>query len=827
MATTISLDSGNNSFFIKDGFLGNASGSTAVNIKGATIDGLAGKDSVDTTKGSYSFPDSNFKLTVDGTGVITLTTSSGAATFRNFEQIKYTNLVVAVGTPGGDALAGTAAADVVLGVAGSDTLDGGAGNDSMYGGAGNDTYIVDSTSDQVIESNSSVHFDTATRTTASVDAGGIDTVQSSVSFTLGSGSFLENLTLTGTAASGTGNELDNLITGNASANLLIGGAGNDTLDGGASVDTLIGGAGNDTYVVDSGDVVQESTVAGGTIDAGGIDTVRSTVDVTLGAFVENLVLEVGAVSGTGNTLANDIRGNAVANTLDGGAGNDTLTGGAGNDTYIVDSGDVVQESTDAGGTVDAGGIDSVQSAVNFTLGAFLENLTLTGTASNGAGNTLDNLITGNASANLLTSGAGNDTLDGGASVDTLIGGAGNDTYVVGSGDVVQESTDAAGTIDAGGIDTVRSAVDVTLGAFVENLVLDVGAVSGTGNTLANDIRGNAVANTLDGGTGNDTLLGGAGDDTYLVNSSKDVVQESTALNGAVDAGGTDTVRATASFTLGSFIENLALDGTVIINGTGNDLGNRLTGNASANKLFGLAGNDVLSGGAGSDSLDGGLGTDTMRGGAGNDIYVVNTRLDVVDETTDGVTDAGGIDAVRSTVSYTLAQFVENLTLSGAANIAGTGNDKANVITGNAGSNTISGAGGADTIRAGAGNDILTGGLQADSFVFNTALDATLNVDTITDWDAGGIQDKILLDKDIFLSLGQVTVTTALDPTMFVKGTAALDDNDHIIYDQATGALYYDPDGIGSAAQVQFATLNTVTGTHPGAGLTATDFFVVI
>lgn len=112
-------------------------------------------------------------------------------------------------------------------------------------------------------------------------------------------------------------------------------------------------------------------------------------------------------------------------------------------------------------------------------------------------------------------------------------------------------------------------------------------------------------------------------------------------------------------------------------------------------------------------------------------------------------------------------------------------------------------------------------------MFNTALDATLNVDTIKDWDAGGVQDKILLDQDIFLAFRPVTATTALDPTMFVKGTAALDDNDHIIYDPATGALYYDPDGIGIAAQVQFATLNTVTGAHPGAGVTASDFFVVI
>jgi Ca2+-binding RTX toxin-like protein len=260
-------------------------------------------------------------------------------------------------------------------------------------------------------------------------------------------------------------------------------------------------------------------------------------------------------------------------------------------------------------------------------------------------------------------------------------------------------------------------------------------------------------------------------------------------------------------------------------------GNLITGNAAANKLFGLGGADTLQGGGGNDSLDGGLQADVMRGGAGNDTYVVNVSTDVVDETTGGIAaDAGGIDTVRSLASaYTLSQFVENLSLSGAGNIGGTGNDKANVITGNAGSNVINGAGGADIIKAGAGNDILTGGLGADTFVFNTALSSSTNIDTINDWDTGGAQDKIQLDDDIFLALGKVTATTALDATMFVKGKAALDGNDHIIYDQSSGALYYDADGVGAAAQVQFATLvsNATLGTHPGVGLTAADFFVVV
>ena len=102
-------------------------------------------------------------------------------------------------------------------------------------------------------------------------------------------------------------------------------------------------------------------------------------------------------------------------TLNGGAGNDTMLGGAGNDTYVVDAaGDVVTELAGEG-------TDIVQSGINYTLGANVENLTLTGSASvNGAGNALNNTLTGNIGDNLLEGAAGNDTLNGGAGNDTML-----------------------------------------------------------------------------------------------------------------------------------------------------------------------------------------------------------------------------------------------------------------------------------------------------------------------------------------------------------------------------------------------------------------------
>ena len=430
---------------------------------------------------------------------------------------------------------------------------------------GNDTYVVDNASDVVTEA-----------------AGqGTDTVQSSVTYTLGAN--VENLSLTGAAAiNATGNTLDNVLTGNSGNNVLSGGAGNDT---------MIGGLGNDTYVVDAiGDVVTE-------LAGQGTDTVQSSITYALGSDVENLMLTgTAAINATGNALANTLTGNTGNNVLDGGLGNDTMIGGAGNDTYVVDAaGDVVTELASQG-------TDTVLSSVSYTLGANVENLSLTGTAAiNATGNTLNNVLTGNSGDNILSGGTGNDT---------MIGGLGNDTYVVDAvGDVV---TELAGQ----GTDTVQSSVTYTLGADVENLLLTgTAAINATGNALDNLLTGNTGNNvlsggagddTLIGGLGNDTMIGGTGNDTYVVDAVGDVVTE-------LAGQGTDTVQSSVTYTLGANVENLSLTGAAAINATGNTLDNVLTGNS---------GNNILSGGAGND---------TMIGGLGNDTYVVDAAGDVVTE----------------------------------------------------------------------------------------------------------------------------------------------------------------------------------------------------
>jgi Ca2+-binding RTX toxin-like protein len=546
---------------------------------------------------------------------------------------------VFTGTEGSDSLVGTTGADVLYGLGGDDRLDGGPGPDAMYGGGGDDVYVVDEVGDTITEN----------------PGEGSDTVESAASYTLGGD--VEHLTLTGTGnISGTGNALANVLTGNA---------GTNRLDGGLGADTMIGGLGDDTYVVDDpGDTAAENA-------AEGTDTVESSATLALGVDIEHLILTgTGSINGLGNELGNTLTGNVGDNRLDGGLGADTLLGGVGNDTYVVDqAGDVVTELYNQG-------TDTAESSMSYALTANVENLTLTGSEDiDGTGNALNNVITGNA---------GDNRLDGGSGWDTLVGGDGDDTYVMRSAgwgaNIIEEAN--------GGIDTVETAYDFTLeiNVPVERLVLTgANPVSLQGNNFDNVLIGNDAANDLSDGYGDDRLdgrggpdymAGGSRNDTYVVDNPGDVVME------YYSSDGTDTVEASISYTLPLYVENLVLTGEDALAATGNAANNVLIGNDAGN---------IMNGGAGNDRLDGGGGADTMSGGIGDDTYVVEDVSDVVTENVD----EGWADAVESMISYTLPDNVEYLTLTGSADLTGTGNALSNVLRGNAGINHLYGGLGDD------------------------------------------------------------------------------------------------------------------------------------
>ncbi len=435
-----------------------------------------------------------------------------------------------------------------------------------------------------------------------------------------------------------GSALDDVMNFSDSTVAIIvdAGAGNDVLQGGMGSDLLSGGLGDDTYIItQSGDQILENV-------GEGTDSVNTSMTLTLGANLEKLILiGASAINGTGNGLANTLTGNAAANVLNGGTGRDTMMGGLGNDSYLVDNvGDVVLEAS----TITTE-IDTVQSAITYTLGANVENLILMGaSAINGTGNSSANKLTGNSAVNVLT------------------GGLGNDTYIVGLGDVVVEASTLLTEID-----TVQSAASYTLGANIENLtLLGSTAIDGTGNSLSNVLTGNSANNVLNGGLGNDhlyglggadtlnggigadSLLGGLGDDLYQVDNVGDVVTEWL-------GSGIDEISSSVSYNLAANVENITLIGSDALSSTGNSLNNILKGNVGNNTLGGGLGDDTLYGDSGADILNGGQGTDLLLGGLGNDSYVFGRGLGV-DTVVENDNSAGNADTVQLLSNITTKQL---------------------------------------------------------------------------------------------------------------------------------------------------------------------------
>ncbi|MBI5317275.1 MAG: putative Ig domain-containing protein [Nitrospirae bacterium] len=701
------------------------------------------------------------------------------------DQIEGTNVV--------DRIISGDGADVLQSGLGDDTLDGGTGNDQLSGGQGNDSYLFGpgSGQDTIVEFQGSLDRISMAAGVAPSDVvvtrnnndlvlslnGGTDRLTVSFYFlasplqieqvifadgTVWDHAFIENLTrptINGTGGNdvlvGTG-AADQLL-GLAGNDQLSGLAGNDVLDGGTGADQLAGGPGNDTYVVDdAGDVVTELVNEG-------TDLVQSAVSYQLSANVEHLTLTGGGlINGTGNSLDNVLTGNSAVNVL---------TGGAGNDTYVVGAGDAIVELAGEG-------TDTIQTGSNATLGANLENLTLTGSAAlTGTGNALDNVLQAEGSVSILAGGDGNDTY--------LIGPNGDDDMLV------ETAT--------GGIDTVIAAHDYRLPGHIENLtVLDPRVpdfetfslipygspgifVSGYGNDLDNTLAGGRANNALDGGLGADTLIGGAGDDTYVVDDVGDIVVERA-------NEGIDTVQSSTSHVLSANVESLTLVGTGTIDGTGNGMNNTLLGNAAANVLDGGVGNDILNGEEGADTFVFGLGSgqdvvaDTTQTGAvdtvqiktgltPSDLAVFHRGEDLVLNiagTTDELALANfygpsewGFKQVRF-VDGTLwdaAELRARAVVAGGTTNGSTGNDN---LIGGVGNDTLVGNAGNDTLAGGLGDDVIYGDAISQSpfvppVIGNDQLTGGSGNDVLRDFQGTNVFDGGAGNDSLLLGAGQDTV----------------------------------------------------------------------
>jgi Ca2+-binding RTX toxin-like protein len=354
------------------------------------------------------------------------------------------------------------------------------------------------------------------------------------------------------------------------------------------------------------------------------------------------------------------------------------------------------------------------------------------------------------------------------------------------------------------------------------------AVNLTGTAGNDTLRGGAGQDTLKGLGGNDILygggeydqlFGGAGNDTLRGETGEDLLEGGTG-NDLLDGGthGADIFGDAAAYETASagVTVNLSLTGAQNTGGAGMDtliniesligsnFADTLIGNSGTNILLGMAGNDTLRGGDGMDLLWDYEGNNILDGGAGRDgiIFWGANRGVTVNLALTGSQNTGvGMSTLKS---------IEALL----------GSSYADTLIGNASNNELEGDSGRDVLNGAGGNDKLTGDSGADTFRFNSTLNASTNIDTIIGFSISS-GDVIQLENAIFKKL---TVTGVLNAANFRANTSgtAFDSNDYVVYETDTGKLFYDADGNGASAKVQFA----LVGTSTHAVLAAADFSVI-
>jgi|GEM_PF-927975 len=627
---------------------------------------------------------------------VDLSTSSG---FTNLVYIG-TGSFTGVGSADNNSIGGSSANDYIDGYLGNDTVRGGGGNDALIGGGGNDSLIGGTGND-------------------TIDGGS------------------ENDTITGNGGNdiligGTGS--DN-ITGGTGNDIIYDGTGTETGETGAK-DTLIGGGGNDIFFVMG---IADSVQGGSSVDT--IRTLLNAYTLAGGNQVDNLIyadkdgkIGSGNFTGVGNELNNTITGGSGNDSLSGGAGNDsifggdgnnTLSGGAGNDTlnggnfgsynvvdysYVgagigltvtlnyasttvtVNSTTDIDRLTNYVGIIGGDGNDVFVGGDNnphkFYGGKGNDSLLGSGSDSNGANYTSDDVLQGGIGNDTLDGGQGNDTADYSYVGDTTNLAAGGGALTTG----LTVALNGASTVNA----TIATGSDVDQLRNIENIIGTQFADCISGDNNANSIFGGAGNDTINGGNGNalngaiDSLDGGDGIDTFAITTSSNV---SIQLGDGNSAGGM-TASGTNNFTANLYnFENILTSGGA----------DSITGNSSANLIDTGAGNDSIYGGGGSDTLIGNTGNDTIDGGAQSNAVVSYAYF----------SGSAGLSVVLSNTPFSaLIAGNETDILSNIENIIGTKNN--DTIFGDANANSLFGGLGNDCMSAGGGNDTMDGGDGVDT-----------------------------------------------------------------------------------------------------------------
>lgn len=519
-------------------------------------------------------------------------------------------------------------------------------------------------------------------------------------------------------------------------------------------------------------------------------------------FYEGLLGEAGGIIklGSGNDTA---YGGAGSEIFAGGLGDDFLHGGAGNDT--ADYSDAT-----AGVTVDLAKTTAQTISGGQGTDTLIDIERLIGSAHG------DRLV-GNALDNTLQGGAGDDTLEGGQGNDRLEGGAGSNTArYSGSAAAWVDLTDQDGQDTRGyGTDVLTSITTLEGGS---------GADRFTGNDEHNKLIGNGGNDTLIGGKGNDTLEGGSGQDTAEFSGTRGDYTITDSGNGTFTVADTQAGRDGIDVLKDVRLVKFSGDGRTIALTNSNPTDITLTGTSIAeDKAVGSALGSLFGEDPEDDPLTWSLVSDSGGTFGLNSSGTGLVLLKALDHETaaEHTITVKAEDRYGGVLTETFTIFVRNVVETTPLVRLGTaikeqlvgesGNDR---LSGLGGNDALFGQIGADTLIGGAGSDTLVGGEGRDVFVFDQKPNTKSNLDYIQDFNPA--DDVIHLSRKFFTKIAK----GALSSKAFVTGNQFKDKDDRILYYKEGGALFYDPDGSGSAKAIQFANL------PKGLKVSHKDFFVI-
>jgi Ca2+-binding RTX toxin-like protein len=657
-----------------------------------TLDGVGGNNSIDGGSGNDSIRSGEGNDTlVGGTGNDIIDAGFGTDIVDAGDGNDTVSGDLPFTTQGGDdSISGGAGNDSLKGESGFDTIDGGTGDDTLDGGNGDDILLGDAGNDVISGRNGNDSL---------VGGDGDDVLDGG-----------------GYGRTVSSNDSDTLFGGNGNDRLtggpfLFGGEGDDTISGeGGSNAVAVGGPGADRFyrvgtVTDytTADLFMAPNVpasrilflsefsrfAGGHIDTDVVGQGERATQVTY--FRDEFNREFSLIRLIDPVGQRPVARNDQAPTVQASVGQSMLIDVLANDSdsegrldtasltpltlpvnaqnqvlglVSVEDGQIrFQWGINIGtgsftyAVKDLDGNTSNIASVMVTVRGFLPALAGTSGNDRRIGTSSAELIQGLAGNDDLSGGGGNDVIDGGSGRDTINGGTGNDELTGGEGrdsfvlsrrmgnDIVTDFTADEDVLRFSRLKLSQSEVFERLEQRGDNIVINLGSNGSMAliNVDAGSLVGLKLAGVGDAPRGTQVFVGDNGDDELMGGDRPDI----------------------------------------------------LVGLAGNDSLAGNAGKDILIGGEGDDWLDGGSGGDRLIGGPGNDGYVIG-RGDKVIETADG----GESDSIFAARATKLADFVENLQLTGTGSINGSGNDADNRIIGNPGANELSGGRGADTIIGG-------------------------------------------------------------------------------------------------------------------------------